>query len=191
MGDNGLLEGEHGMVDKRTMHEASIRIPIVARGPGLPANKVVTQQVLTLDIAPSLLDLCSAPAIDNIQGRSWRKLVNDGDPAWRTAWFYEYNYEKQFPYTPNVRGIRTDAWKFIRYPHGDASPDRHTPELYDLSKDPGELHNLALDPAYAEQRTTLEKQLGTMLAAEGLTPEKDKMPLDEGIKTALPDQKIR
>ncbi len=53
VGDNGLLEGEHGMVDKRTMHEPSIRIPIIARGPGLPAAKVVTQQVLTLDVAPS------------------------------------------------------------------------------------------------------------------------------------------
>jgi N-acetylglucosamine-6-sulfatase len=57
MGDNGLLEGEHGMVDKRTMHEPSIRIPIIARGPGLPAGKVVPQQVLTLDIAPSLLGI--------------------------------------------------------------------------------------------------------------------------------------
>jgi N-acetylglucosamine-6-sulfatase len=191
MGDNGLLEGEHGMVDKRTMHEPSIRIPIVARGPGLPAGKVVPQQVLTVDIAPSLLELCGAPAIEKIQGRSWRKLANEGDPTWRSAWFYEYNYEKQFPYTPNVRGLRTDGWKYIHYPHGDGSPDRHTPELYDLGKDPGELHNLALDPAYAEQRAGMEKQLTTMLAAEGLTPDKDKMPLDEGIKTALPDQKIR
>jgi arylsulfatase A-like enzyme len=41
MGDNGLLEGEHGMVDKRTMHEPSIRIPIIACGPGLPVGKVV------------------------------------------------------------------------------------------------------------------------------------------------------
>ncbi|MBL9126033.1 MAG: sulfatase-like hydrolase/transferase, partial [Verrucomicrobiales bacterium] len=44
MGDNGLLEGEHGMVDKRTMHEPSIRIPIVARGPGLTVGKVIDRQ---------------------------------------------------------------------------------------------------------------------------------------------------
>ncbi len=191
LGDNGLLEGEHGMVDKRTMHEPSIRIPMIARGPGLPAGKVISQQVLTTDLPPSLIELCGAKPLENIQGRSWRGLVNEGDPAWRTAWFYEYNYEKQFPYTPNVRGIRTDAWKFIRYPHGDGSPDRHAPELYDLVKDPGELRNLALDPAHKQQRAQMEKQLATMLAAEGLTPAKDKMPLDEGIKTALPDQKIR
>ena len=37
MSDNGLLNGEHGMVDKRTMHEPSIRIPMVVRYPGLMA----------------------------------------------------------------------------------------------------------------------------------------------------------
>jgi N-acetylglucosamine-6-sulfatase len=191
MGDNGLLEGEHGMVDKRTMHEGSIRIPIVARGPGLPKGRVEPGQVLAMDIAPSVLDLCGAPALDKIQGRSWRKLANGQDPAWRRAWFYEYNYEKQFPYTPNVRGIRTDEWKYIRYPHGDGSPDRHLDELYHLARDPQEAHNLARDPAHATRRTQLATLLAALLATEGLPPDKDKMPLDQGIKAELPDQKIR
>ena len=191
MGDNGLLEGEHGMVDKRTMHEASIRIPILARGPGLPKGKVIKGQVLAMDIAPSVIDLCGAPALANIQGRSWKQLANGRDPAWRQAWFYEYNYEKQFPYTPNIRGLRTDEWKFVRYPHGDGSPDKHMAELYNLKSDPIERHNLANVPKYAPIRQQLEQQLAALLVAEGLTPEKDKMPLDEGIKKELPDQKIR
>ena len=50
------------MVDKRTMHEPSIRIPLVVRYPGLTTEpRVVEQQVLTLDFAPSLLELCGAP----------------------------------------------------------------------------------------------------------------------------------
>jgi len=191
MGDNGLLEGEHGMVDKRTMHEPSIRIPIVARGPGLPRGKVVQGQVLAMDTAPSLVELCGAPPLANVQGKSWVKLANGRDDAWRTAWFYEYNYEKQFPYTPNIRGIRTDEWKFIRYPHGDGSPDRHSPELYNLKADPGELRNLANVPKYAPVRRQLEQHLAALMAAEGLTPEKDKMPIDEGVKLELPEQKIR
>jgi N-acetylglucosamine-6-sulfatase len=191
MGDNGLLEGEHGMVDKRTMHEPSIRIPILARGPGLPAGKVIKEQVLAMDIAPSLVDFAGAPPLEKIQGRSWRKLVQGGDPAWRKAWFYEYNYEKQFPYTPNIRGVRTDEWKYMRYPHGDGSPDRHLDELYHLTDDPNETRNLARSPAHAAVRTKLAGELARMLAAEGLTPDKDRMPLDEGIKTELPDQKIR
>jgi N-acetylglucosamine-6-sulfatase len=191
MGDNGLLEGEHGMVDKRTMHEPSIRIPLIARGPGLPAGTAVPQQVLTEDVAPSILDACRAPPLEKIDGRSWLPLVTQGDPGWRTSWLYEYNYEKQFPYTPNIRGIRTDRFKFVRYPHGDGSPDRHLPEMYDLANDPDEVHNLAADPAHAAARADLERQLAGLLTSYGLTPEKDVMPLDDGMKTGLPDQKIR
>jgi len=191
MGDNGLLEGEHGMVDKRTMHEPSIRIPIIARGPGLPAGKVVERQVLTEDIAPSVLDLCGTPPISKTHGRSWKAMCNQGDPDWRTAWLYEYNYEKQFPYTPNIRGIRTDRFKFVHYPHGDGTADRHLPEMYDLVADPDERNNLAVDPAHAATRADLERRLADVLASFGLTPDKDTMPLDEGIKSALPDQKIR
>ena len=191
MGDNGLLEGEHGMIDKRTMHEPSIRIPIIVRGPGLPAGKVVAQQVLTEDIAPSVLDICGAPAIEKTHGSSWKTLCNADDPGWRTAWLYEYNYEKQFPYTPNIRGIRTDRFKFMHYPHGDGSADRHLPEMYDLQADPAELKNLATDPAHATTRVDLERRLADLLASYGLTPDKDTMPLDKGIQSELPDQKIR
>ncbi len=191
MGDNGLLEGEHGMVDKRTMHEPSIRVPLIARGPGLPKGSTVTGQVLNEDIAPSILDLCGAEPLKDITGKSWRKLAGGNDTNWRTTWLYEYDYEKQFPYTPNIRGIRTDRWKFVRYPHGDGSPDRHTPEMYDLKNDPLELNNLAENPAFATRRAELESQLQTALLRLNLTPDRDTMPIDEGIKTELPDKKIR
>jgi len=191
MGDNGLLEGEHGMVDKRTAHEPSLRIPLIAKIPGVNDGRIVSKQVLTLDIAPSILDVCHVPPIEGIQGSSWKQLASTGEGPWRDSWFYEYNYEKQFPYTPNVRAIRTDAWKFIRYPHGDGSPDKHMAELYNLESDPNELRNLANNPEWKAMRSKLEKQLDVLLAAEGLTIESDKMPIDEGIKSQLPDQKIR
>jgi N-acetylglucosamine-6-sulfatase len=194
LGDNGLLNGEHGMVDKRTAHEPSLRIPLVVRYPGLipPSRpKSVDAQVLTIDLAPSLLELCGAPSLPGIHGRSWVKLVREGDPSWRTSWFYEYNYEKQFPYTPNVRGLRTDRWKYIRYPHGDGGPDRHRAELYDLAADPLELRNLAGDPAHAATVAALRAELEQRMRETGLDPANDPMPLDEGIGTALPDARIR
>ena len=191
-GDNGLLEGEHGMVDKRTMHEPSIRIPLAVRYPTLAREpRVVDEQVLTVDIAPSLLELTSARPLPDTDGRSWVSLVRDGDPAWRRSWFYYYNYERQFPYTPNVRGVRTDGWKYIRYPHGDGGPDRHIAELYDLRSDPDERKNLVADPAMAGRIAELDAELTRLMKETGLTPETDKMPLDAGIRTELPDQKIR
>lgn len=192
MGDNGLLEGEDGMVDKRTAHEASLRVPIIARIPGLEAfGKKIPQQVLTVDMAPSILELCGAPALKNIHGKSWVKLIKEGDPDWRTSWFYHYNYEKQFPYTPNVRAIRTDEWKYIHYPHGNGKPDRHLAELYNLKEDPGETTNLIGKPELAGKVAQLQAELAKLMAATGLTPKTDKMPLDEGVKNELPDAKIR
>jgi N-acetylglucosamine-6-sulfatase len=147
--------------------------------------------VLTVDVAPSILELCGASPLPNIQGRSWKKLAQGGDSGWRKAWVYSYNYEKQFPYTPNVRGIRTDDWKYIHYPHGDGSPDRHMAELYNLRKDPAELRNLANDPGSSARRKKLEDQLEAMLSAEGLGGGNDRMPLDEGVKAQLPERGIR
>ncbi|HEX3659713.1 MAG TPA: sulfatase [Pirellulales bacterium] len=192
MGDNGLLNGEDGMVDKRTMHEPSIRIPLLVRYPGLAKPKQpgrVPQMILTEDIAPSILELCGAQPLPNIHGRSWVQLVRSGDPAWRKAFFYEYNYEKQFPYTPNVRGVRTEQWKYIHYPHGDGGPDRHMAELYDLAHDPQELHNLINAPAEAPRIEELKSELARLMRATGIVH--DKMPIDAGIKQELPDQKIR
>jgi arylsulfatase A-like enzyme len=192
VGDNGLLEGEHGMVDKRTMHEPSIRIPIAIRYPGLTRErKVIEQQVLTVDMAPSLVELAGARPLEGIDGRSWVRLVQSGDPSWRRSWFYYYDYEQQFPYTPNVRGVRTEEWKYIRYPHGDGGPDRHPAELYHLKEDPGERKNLAGDARFAGTIAELNAELVRLMAATGLTPETDRMPIDAGIKTELPDQKIR
>lgn len=190
--DNGLLEGEHGMVDKRTMHEASIRLPLVVRYPGLTAPdkpKVIYEQVLTVDFAPTILDICAAPPLPKVHGRSWKKLVQQGDPDWRTSWYYEYNYEKQFPYTPNVRGVRTERWKYIRYPHGDGSPDRHMAELYDIRSDPKETRNLINDPQYKPVVERLHKELERLIREADGYP--DEMPVDQGVKSELPDASIR
>jgi N-acetylglucosamine-6-sulfatase len=192
-GDNGLLNGEHGMVDKRTMHEPSVRVPLIVRYPGLTPTdrpKAVENLVLHVDTAPSLLDLCGAEPLEKTHGRSWRKLAATGEDAgWRSSWYYEYNYEKQFPYTPNVRGVRTGEWKYIHYPHGDGGPDRHKAELYHVASDPEEMRNLIDDPAQADRVRSLRAELARLMKEAGV--EKDTMPLDEGIKAGLPDQKIR
>jgi arylsulfatase A-like enzyme len=202
-GDNGLLNGEHGMVDKRTMHEPSIRTPLVVRlprgvgvSPAIPTRsvsegpaRIIDHQVLTLDFAPTILDICGLPPLPKTHGASWKKLAQGDATGWRTSWYYEYNYEKQFPYTPNVRGVRTDRYKYIHYPHGDGTPDRHLAELYDLQKDPDETTNLIARAEHATIVADLQKELHRLMATADALP--DKMPLDEGIKAALPAKAIR
>jgi arylsulfatase A-like enzyme len=190
--DNGLLNGEHGMVDKRTMHEPSIRVPLVVRYPALTEGamaNVIDQQVLTIDFAPSILDICGVAPLAKVHGASWKKLIHGDATGWRTSWYYEYNYESQFPYTPNVRGVRTDRYKYIRYPHGDGGPDRHMAELYDIQADPDEATNLIGRPDLVETIASLMGEFDRLMAAADGLP--DKMPLDEGIKSALPAQAIR
>ena len=77
------------------------------------------------------------------------------------------------------RPRRPHDWKYVHYPHGDGGPDRHLAELYDLRKDPDELKNLINDPASASELEKL-KELAKLMAATGLTPENDRMPIDEG-----------
>jgi len=188
--DNGFFLGEHGMMDKRTAHEESLRVPLLVRFPPLArSSTVVEQTVLNIDLAPSILDICGAPPLPKVHGRSWKPLLSGDASNWRTSWFYEYNYEKQFPYTPNVRAVRTDQWKYIHYPHGDGGPDRHMAELYNLTDDPQELKNLINDPAHAAKTAELKAELARLLQETGALP--DHMPLDEGVKDTLPEKSIQ
>ena len=188
--DNGFLFGEHGMIDKRTMHEASIRVPMTVRyPPRVPAGTVVTQQVMNIDLAPSLMELTLDAAMPSAQGLSWVSLLGDSHASWRDAWLYEYNYEEEFPYTPNVRGIRQGDWKYVAYPPGDGGPLEHMEELYNLAADPDEKRNLVADPASAARLAEMRLALQALLAHTNALP--DRMPLDKGIKTELPDASIR
>jgi N-acetylglucosamine-6-sulfatase len=194
MSDNGILNGEHGMVDKRTAHEPSMRIVQLVRYPGLvmPSKpKVIEEPVLTIDMAPSILEMCGCAPLENVDGISWKSLVEGTSERWRKSFLYYYNYEKQFPYTPNVRCVRTGEWKYSRSPHGDDGPDRHRAELYHISEDPHESRNLAEVPEYAEVLSMMKQELTRAMLQVGLDERSDKMPIDEGIKAALPDQKIR
>lgn len=181
--DNGFVLGEHGRVDKRTAYDESLRVPLLVRYPPVARpGTVIDRMVLSLDLAPSLLDLCGAKPLRGVDGRSWKPLLQGRSVAWRPAFLYEYNFEKQFPYTPNVRAVRTDDWKFIRYPTGDGSPDRFTAELYDLRHDPHERRNLVNDPAWSRKRQELQRELEQLSKAAG----PDVMPVYEGITNVLP-----
>jgi N-acetylglucosamine-6-sulfatase len=78
----------------------------------------------------------------------------------------------------------------VRYPHGDGGPDRRKGELYDLKKDPGELHNLIDDPEHASLVKRLRAELDRLIKSTG-GRSWEQMPIDQGIKEQLPDEEIR
>jgi len=140
MGDNGFLFGEHGLIDKRTMYEPSIRVPMIAHCPDLfGGNRRVEGMALNLDICPTMLEAAGAPALPTVHGRSLLPLLR-GAGEWRTEFLYEYFWERDFPQTPTVLGLRTDQHSFMQY-HGVWDLD----ELYDVQKDPHQMNNLMAD----------------------------------------------
>ena len=88
------------------------------------------------------------------------------------------------PQLRHVRGVRTEDWKYIHYPHGDGKPDRHKAEVYNLKSDPLETKNLIDDPAAAKKLKELQDELARLQKVTDALP--DKMPIDEGIKNVLP-----
>ncbi|MCU0913502.1 MAG: sulfatase-like hydrolase/transferase [Planctomycetes bacterium] len=152
--DNGYYLGEHGLGDKRSAYDESLRVPFIVRDPTLGTaarGRVVNDMVLNLDLAQTLLDFAGVPAPADMQGRSWRPLLTGGRIPWRPSWFYEYFAENQKnSRVPDITAVRTAAAKLIKYPgHEDWS------ELFDLKNDPYETRNLWLDPGSASLRTTL------------------------------------
>ena len=161
MGDNGFAFGEHGLIDKRTAYEESMRVPMVALAPGLwPAGSTVEAVVANIDVAPTILDAAGLEPPQGLDGRSFLALPTTPSAPWRDVLLYEYYWERNFPQTPTIHALRGSRYKYVR-PHGIWDLE----ELYDLQVDPWELRNLAIDPAHQETLRTMNRQLFEILTA--------------------------
>jgi len=138
MGDNGFQFGEHGLIDKRTMYEPSIRVPFIVHCPALAAGGQRRKELsLNIDIAPTLLECAGISIPGTVQGKSLLPLIKGDEINWRTEFLYEYFWERAFPQTPSVLGLRTDQYSYMRY-HGIWDLN----ELYDIQQDPDQMNNL-------------------------------------------------
>jgi len=157
--DNGYFWGEHRLGDKRWAYEESIRIPMLARLPGVirPGMRI-SQLVLNIDIAPSMLEVAGVKPPATMHGRSFLPLLRGRTASWRDDFLAEYFQEKGNPRTPTWQAVRTSKWKYIHYPELPGMD-----ELYDLAADPNEMNNLISDPKSAGALAVLRRRLGELL----------------------------
>ena len=154
--DQGFYMGEHGWFDKRFMYEESLSTPLVMRLPdGLKARGEIKEMVQNIDYAPTFLALAGAPIPADIQGVSLLPLLKGEHPKnWRKSVYYHY-YE--YPAEHSVKrhyGVRNERYKLIHFYN-----DIDEWELYDLKKDPKELHNVYGKTGMEKITKELQKEL--------------------------------
>jgi arylsulfatase A-like enzyme len=165
--DHGQYLGEYGFAGKWYPHEVSICIPLIVYDPRLPKNRQGARTkdfALSIDIAPTILELAGVRPPKVMQGRSLVPVVRGETPAdWRKEYYYEHHFEPPWEgmTIPKSEGIRTQRWKYIQYI--DSRPLYE--ELYDLDTDPQESVNLATNPKQAARVAAFRKQLIRMRAA--------------------------
>ena len=136
--DQGFFMGEHGYFDKRYMYEESFRTPLLVRMPGGKPRGDIDGMVQNIDYAPTILEIAGLPVPGDIQGESFLPLLK-GEKVknWRKSLYYHY-YE--YPAEHSVRrhyGVRTERYSLMHFYN-----DIDEWELFDLKKDPMQLHNL-------------------------------------------------
>lgn len=136
--DHGFFLGDHGWFDKRMMYEQALRVPWIIRYPGVTKPGTKTDSwVLSIDNAPTVLDLVGLKVPEDMQGQSILPILKGKTPKdWRKSMYYHY-YEFGSPHwvLPHY-GIRTERYKLISY------YTINEWELFDLERDPDEMESL-------------------------------------------------
>ena len=157
--DNGYFYGEHGLtVERRLPYEESVRTPLLMRYPKLvkPGTKVVSP-VISIDLAPTVLDVAGVEIPEHIQGSSLTPLLSGEAEKIHDAILIEYySHENPFPWTANLdyRIVRKGKFKYIRWIRFEDEA-----ELYDLEADPYELKNLVNDPSMAARIKEMQEEM--------------------------------
>lgn len=164
--DNGLMTGEHGLTGIWLMYEPSIRLPLVIVDPRIPKSrrgKTVSEFALNIDYAPTLLELAGIAIPACLQGQSLVPLIRGDSENWRQEFLHEHFFRPRGNQTnkgniPRSEGIRTKDWKYIFY--FDETPTHE--QLFDLTRDPHEVNNLAQDPRYRGKLDELRGRLNVL-----------------------------
>lgn len=160
--DHGEGLGAHRWAQKASFYEESAHVPFILAGPGI-AQGVSTQLTSLLDILPTFCDYAGIPAPPDMRGLSLRTAAAQSTaPATQPAREFiaaELRYQNA---SRDGRMIRTARYKYIVFRSG-----AHAEQLFDLETDPGEVLNLATDPASAPVLETHRALLAQWSRATG------------------------
>ena len=146
--------GEHRVRSGKVLpYEPSIRVPLVIRGPGVPRGVTSRELVWNGDLAPTLLQIAGGRAAWPLDGESlWPFLRHPRRLVPRAVELEAPPLGRTDP-TPQYTGVRTDRYTYVEWAFTGET------ELYDLRRDPFELHNLAGTPGAAATQARLARTL--------------------------------
>jgi N-acetylglucosamine-6-sulfatase len=157
--DNGYFYGEHRVPNgKVMMYEPSIRVPLIVRGPGVPAGQRRRQLVTNADLAPTILEAAGAQPTGRVpDGRSLFPLMRDRGLEWGRELLVEG--------APGIMAVAYAALRNERFVY--AEHDNGERELYDLRTDPDQLENVVGEPRFAAVEARLAERLAALQACAG------------------------
>lgn len=140
LSDNGYFLGNHGLGNKITMHEESVRVPMFVHSPLLPVKPGKSNALVSsLDVYPTILDLAGVPAPSHLMGKSLVPVLKDPSEKVRDYVVTECVGPPEKRLGTGHRMVRTDHFKYIL-----SSSDEEA--FFDLRNDPCELKNLIAEP---------------------------------------------
>lgn len=151
--DHGLAIGSHGLIGKQNMYEHTINVPLVIRGPGIPANERSDAQCYLRDLFPTTCELAGVKVPASVQSKSLVPVLTGGA---KSVYPFITGY-----FTDTQRMIRDDKWKLIYYPRLDKF------QLFNVKNDPNELKDWSTAPSEQARVETLFKQLKQWFRQEG------------------------
>lgn len=168
--DHGESLGEHGEDEHGVfLYESVIRVPFLVAGPSVKQGLAITEQVRSIDVVPTVLDLLDVAPATDADGESLSALLRGGSRSTVPVAYSESYYPKWHYGWSELRALRADGWKVIDAPR---------PELYAVDTDTRESTNLftsqqALASRMIAEAQALERSLtgGRTVAASAPSPE--------------------
>lgn len=150
--DHGLAVGQHGLLGKQNVYDHSLRVPLIVRGPGIPAGQRREGLCYLYDMFPTILELAGLQAPSGCEGASLVPALTGRDAEMRDCVFAAFQRDQNLNSDDSTqRMVRRGDLKLIE----TRMAGRTHLQLFDLAEDAWETRNLAGDPAYAEPVATM------------------------------------